>query len=257
MSKKISIRICFLAVGLALASGVLFAQSSSQAQPARQAQPAATPTSSMHSVDLDAVPERDLGKASMQAGEGHPIGEEAEENAQFKYSSTVKAVATKTGLSKEAVYWTFLVINFLILAAGLVWMVRKALPNGFAPRAAEIQKGIEEARKASAEASARLGEIESRLAKLDVEIAAIRTTAEADFSVEELRIKAAAEQDAKNVIASAEQEIATAARTAQRELKSFVADLAVALAEKKIKVDDVTDEALVLGFAAQLGKDGQ
>ena len=70
-------------------------------------------------------------------------------------------------------------------------------------------------------------EIEGRLAKLDTEIAAIRTAAEADFSVEEQRIKAAAEQDAKNVIAAAEQEIAAAARTAQRELKSFVADLAV------------------------------
>ena len=46
-------------------------------------------------------------------------------------------------------------------------------------------------------------------------------------AVEEQRIKAAAEQDAKNVIAAAEQEIAAAARIAQRELKSFVADLAV------------------------------
>ena len=71
------------------------------------------------------------------------------------------------------------------------------------------------------------------------------------------RIKAAAEQDAKNVIAAAEQEIAAASRTAQRELKSFVADLAVDLAEKKIKVDQRADEALLRSFAAQLGKDGQ
>ena len=99
--------------------------------------------------------------------------------------------------------------------------------------------------------------LRDRLAKLDAEIAAIRTAAEADFSVEEQRIKAAAEQDAKNVIAAAEQEIAAAARTAQRELKSFVADLAVDLAEKKIKVDDATDQALVRAFASQLGKDGQ
>lgn len=243
-----NIRICLLAVGLALASGALFAQSKSE--------PIAAATSAQP-TDLDRLPERDLGKASMTAGEGRPVAEEEEENAQFKYSSTVKAVASKTGLSKQAVYWTFLIINFSILAAALVWGAKKMLPDGFAPRAAEIKKGIEDARKASAEASARLGEIENRLAKLDAEIAEIRTAAEADFSVEELRIKAAAEQDAKNVIASAEQEIAAAARTAQRELKSFVADLAVSLAEKKIKVDDATDQALVRGFAAQLGKDGQ
>jgi F-type H+-transporting ATPase subunit b len=253
MSKKI--RISVLTVGLLLASGmlasgVLFAQASSQAQPA-------VATSTTRSADLDRVPERDLGKASMQAGEGHPPAEEEEENVQFKYSSTVRFVAAKTGLTKEAVYWIFLIINFVILAAGLAWIVRKVLPNGFAPRTAEIQKGIEDARKASADASARLSEIENRLAKLDTEIAEIRTAAEADFSVEEQRIKAAAEQDAKNVIASAEQEIEAATRTAQRDLKAFVADLAVGLAEKKIKVDEVTDQALVRSFAAQLGKDDQ
>ena len=166
-------------------------------------------------------------------------------------------MAKKSGLSKEAVYWIFFVINFAILAAGGVWVVRKALPNGFAPRTAEIQKGIEEARRASAEAGARLSEIEGRLSRLDAEIAGIRSAAEADFSAEEQRIKADAERDAQQVIASAEQEIAAAARTAQRDLKAFVAGLAVDLAEKKIKVDDATDQALVRGFAAQLGKDGQ
>jgi F-type H+-transporting ATPase subunit b len=249
MSKKI--RICIFAAGFALTSGMLFAQT--------QSQPIQSPAtvSSTHTADLDRVPERDLGKASMQAGEGHPPADEEEENIQFKYSPVVKGVAAKTGLSKEAVYWIFLIINFAILAAALAWIVKKMMPNGFAPRTAEIQKGIEEARKASAEASARLSEIESRLAKLDTEIAEIRTAAEADFSIEEERIKIAAEQDARNVIAAAEQEIAAAARTAQRDLKSFVADLAVGLAEAKINVDDATDRSLVRSFAMQLGKDGQ
>jgi F-type H+-transporting ATPase subunit b len=244
------VRRCILAAALLLASGAVFSQSSPQSQP-----PAAT--SSAPPADLDRQPETVLGKASMQAGEGHPPAQEEEdETAQFKYSSAVRAVAAKTGLSKEAVYWIFLLINFAIFAAFLVWAARKVLPTGFAPRSAEIQKGIAEARKASAEASARLGEIEGRLARLDTEIAAIRTAAEADFSIEEQRIKAAAEQDASLVVASAEQEIAAAARSAQRELKSFVADLAVGLAEKKIKVDEATDQALVKGFASQLGKDG-
>jgi F-type H+-transporting ATPase subunit b len=247
MSKKL--RICILVAGLALAFGVLSAQSTPLAQsPATvsSAQPA-----------NEKAPERGVSKASKQAGDGRAPAEDEEENIQFKYSPIVRKVAIATGLSKEAVYWIFLVINFAILAAALVWVAKKVLPNGFAPRTAEIQKGIEEARKASAEASARLAEIEGRLAKLDAEIAEVRTAAEADFGLEEVRIKAAAEQDAKNVIAAAEQEIAAAGRTAQRELKSFVAGLAVDLAEKKIKVDDATDQALVCGFAAQLGKDDQ
>jgi F-type H+-transporting ATPase subunit b len=243
------IRMSVFALGLMMASGALFSQASPPAQPLASTSAASSSTSPQKS------PERKVDQA--QAGENHPVenADDEEENSQFKYTLVVKAVAAKMGLSKEAVYWIFLIINFAILAAFLAGVVKKALPNGFAPRTAEIQKGIEDARKASAEASARLAEIEGRLAKLDTEIAEIRKAAEADFSVEEERIKAAAEQDAKNVIAAAEQEISAAARSAQRELKSFVADLAVELAEKKIKVDDATDQALVRGFAAQLGKD--
>ncbi len=257
MSKHI--RISLLAIGLLFASGLLFSQtSSSQSEPPASvtAQPVVAAQSA---VTVNKEAERDLRKASLQAGEGRAPEneEEAEENAQFKYSGGVKWVASKTGLSKELVYWGFLVINFLILFSVGAVLVRKALPNGFAPRNAEIQKGIEEARKASAEANARLKEIEDRLSRLDAEVATIRTAAETDFSVEEQRIKAAAEQDAKNVIAAAEQEINAASRVAQRELKSFVADLAVGLAEKKIKIDDATDQALVRAFASKVGKDGQ
>ena len=244
------IRICILAAGLLLFSGILFAQSSAN-----------TPSPAV----VSSAPPAEAGNAAQ--GEHHaryaspgdkPVeNADEEENSQFKYSSTVRGIAKKTGLSKEAVYWIFFVINFAILAAGGVWLVRKAMPHGFAPRTAEIQKGIEEARKSSAEAGARLSEIEGRLSRLDADITGVRAAAEADFSVEEQRIKADAEQDAKNVIAAAEQEIAAAARTAQRDLKAFVAGLAVDLAEKKIKVDDATDQALVRGFAAQLGKDGQ
>ncbi len=248
MSKQI--RICLLATGLLLASGSLFSQSQSSAP--------ATPKATVVG-QLNKEAERDLRNASVRAGEGRAPDntEEAEENSQFKYSAGVRFVASKTGLSKEAVYWCFLVINFVILFGIGVWITRKVLPNGFAPRTAEIQKGIEEARKASAEANARLSEIENRLSKLDADISTIRATAEADFSVEEQRIKAAAEQDAKNVIAAAEQEINAATRIAQRELKAFVADLAVGMAEKKIKIDDATDQALVRTFALQVGKDGQ
>ncbi len=246
MSK--STRICFLAVCFLFSTGVLFAQSSS---------PSPATVSSAPAESANTVQGEHHSKYASPGDKPVENIDEAEDNAQFKYSPTVRAVAKKAGLSKEAVYWIFFVINFAILAAGAVWVVRKAMPNGFAPRTAEIQKGIEEARRASAEAGARLSEIEGRLAKLDTEIAEIRSAAEGDFGAEEQRIKADAEHDAQQVIAAAEQEIAAAARTVQRDLKAFVAGLAVDLAEKKIRVDDATDHALVSGFAAQLGKDGQ
>jgi F-type H+-transporting ATPase subunit b len=249
-------RIYFFATGLLLASGLVFAQSTPQSQPSSSSVLLAQAPSI---EKLDQRTEEDLRKASLRAGRGHGSEdtEEAEENAQFKYAAVVRWVAAKTGLSKEVAYWLFMIINFVILAGFVRWVIKKMLPDGFVSRNAEIQKGIAEARRASAEANARLKEIEGRLAKLDAEISEIRTAAEGDFSHEEQRIKEAAEQDAKNVIIAAEQEIAAATRLAQRELKSFVADLAVGLAEKKIKVDEATDKALVRSFASQIGKDGQ
>jgi F-type H+-transporting ATPase subunit b len=245
MSK--SIRVCFLAVCFLFSAGVLLAQSSSPAPATVSSAPAET-GSAVHG-------EHHIQYAS--AGDKPVENADEEDNSQFKYSPTVRALAQKLGISKQAMYWIFFVINFAILVAGGVWLVRKVLPHGFAPRTAEIQKGIAEARRASAEASARLGEIEGRLSRLDAEIAGIRSAAEHDFGAEEQRIKADAERDAKQVIAAAQQEIAAAARTVQRDLKAFVAGLAVDLAEKKIHVDDAADHALVRGFADQLGKDGQ
>ena len=55
----------------------------------------------------------------------------------------------------------------------------------------------------------------------------------------------------------AEQEIASAAGSARRELRNYAAELAVSLAEKKIKVDSATDRELVRDFVGQLGRNGK
>ena len=111
---------------------------------------------------------------------------------------------------------------------------------------------MQEARKASEEANRRLGDIETRLSRLDSEIVGMRATAENDAVAEEARIKAAAAEDARKIVESAEQEIAAAAKLARRELTNFAANLAVSLAAKQIKVDAATDQALVRGFAQEL-----
>jgi F-type H+-transporting ATPase subunit b len=274
------VRILLLVASLLLGASALFSQSAAPAADGQTAAHAATASQAAPVVvkDAEAAAKAAAEKAKQAAAEAKGVAEgaervegqalrstagdqpvensEEEENSQFKYSPIVLGIAHKTGLSKQTVYWSFLVANFAILVGGAVWVIRKIMPQGFAPRKAEIRKALDEARRASAEAGARLGEIESRLRRLDAEIAEIRAAAEADFSHEEQRIKDDADRDAKVVVAAAEQEIAAAARSAQRELKAFAAGLAVDLAEKKIKVDSATDEALVRGFAARLGKDG-
>jgi F0F1-type ATP synthase membrane subunit b/b' len=80
----------------------------------------------------------------------------------------------------------------------------------------------------------------------------MRASAEKDAVAEEERIRDAAAEDARKIVASAEQEIAAAAKLARRELTAYAADLAVALARKQIQVDAATDQALVRSFAQHI-----
>jgi F-type H+-transporting ATPase subunit b len=188
-------------------------------------------------------------------------GEEADENQQFKESPSVKWFAAHTGLSTQAAYWLLVCINFAIIAGFIVWAWKKNVPAMFRTRTETIRKNLDEARRASEEANRRLGDIESRLAKLDTEIAEMRKSAESEAAAEEERIKVAAEEDRRKVIATAEQEIEAAANTARRELKAYAASLAVSIAEKKILIDANTDRSLVRTFVRELshngGKDGR
>jgi F-type H+-transporting ATPase subunit b len=244
---KRTLRNAIIVITLMFAFGA-FAQEHEAAKPQE-------PTQGEHATNPNQTTDRELSKASEKAV--GPEAEEEEEYVQLKQSASVRWIAKALGTTPKTAYWLLFITNFVILFGAIVFFARKSVPLMLKTRTAEIQKGIEDARKASAEATARLGEIESRLAKLDGEISSLKNAAEADFSVEEARIKQQAEEDARHVVESAQQEIAAATRTAQRDLKTFASELAVSLAEKKIKVDPQTDEALVRGFVAQLGKDGQ
>ncbi len=191
-----------------------------------------------------------------QAAAGEHKQAEEEENAEFKESPSVQALARWFSLKPKTMYHVLLVLNFLIIAGLIYWVARARVPEAFRARTRDIQKNLEESRRAGEEANRRLAEIEDRLARLNTEIEALRAAAEADARTEEERIRAQAEADKRKIVEGAEQEIEAAASAARRGLKAFTADLAVALAEKKIKVDPDTDKALVRNFAGQI-KEGK
>jgi F-type H+-transporting ATPase subunit b len=182
---------------------------------------------------------------------------EKEEHAEFKQSAAVRYLAKMTGLSTAGAYWVSVVTNFAIVAGLIVWFSRKKLPGAFRARTASIQRAMEEARRASEDANRRLGEIESRLSRLDSEIGEMRAAADKEAAREEERIQAATVEDMRKVVASAEQEIAAAAKSARRELTAYAADLAVSLAKKQIHVDAATDQQLLRGFARRLSAEVQ
>ncbi|HYG98763.1 MAG TPA: ATP synthase F0 subunit B [Terriglobales bacterium] len=191
------------------------------------------------------------------AGGGH------EGHKEFKESPSVKLISRITGLSLKSAYWVSIVLNFAILALLIFLISKSKLPAMFRTRTGEIQRGIAEARKASEDANRRLAAIEVRLSKLDGDVAEMRAAAEKEAAVEEQRILQAAEDDRNKIVQAAEAEIAAAAKMARRDLKAYTAELAIALAEKRIYVDAQTDRALVRNFVDQLkepevmGKDGK
>jgi F-type H+-transporting ATPase subunit b len=180
-------------------------------------------------------------------------GEEKDDKAEFKQSPSVRFIARVTGLSTGNAYLLSVLLNFAVIAGLIFWVSRKYLPGAFSARTAAIQKAMQEAQKASDEARRRLAEIESRLMRLDVEIGMMRDAAEKEAGAEEARIQAAAQEDARRMVESAQQEIASATKTARRELTAYAADLAVGLAQRQLHVDAATDQALVRKFAGELG----
>jgi F-type H+-transporting ATPase subunit b len=231
----------------------LFLVPAAAAQPSDSSQPADPSTSSRPDEPQFRKAEkyerlhlgRQLAEKSRQAA-----GED--ETAKFKQSPSVRLVAKLTGLSLQHAYWLSIVLNFAVIAGALVWAGKKYLPGFFRLRGAQIQRGIEEARQASQDANRRLADIEARLSHLDAEIAQLRATAEKEAAAEEARIRAAAEEDARKIVQSTEQEIAAAAKAARRELAAYAASLAVSLAAQRIQIDRPTDQSLVRDFTGQL-----
>jgi F-type H+-transporting ATPase subunit b len=180
---------------------------------------------------------------------------EVDENDAYRHSASVVKLGGMMGLDREGSAKAFEWVNFLLLAAGLGWVAMKMLPKAIRDRNSAIQKHLVDARTATEEASTRLNSVEERLAKLDGQIAAMRTQAEQDSARDEVRIKASVEDEKKKILAAAEQEITSATANAQKSLQQYAAELAIEQAARKLVVSAETDRLLVQSFAERLAGD--
>jgi len=150
----------------------------------------------------------------------------------------------------EALEW----INFLLLAAVLVYLLRKPLARFFAERLDTIQEGLEEGRQAVAASEAKLAEVEKKLRDLEREIADFHARSEVEMKAERERLQQAAEREAQRVMDFAQAQIEAALRAAQLELKRYAAGQAVELAESVVRrrLDDPLRHKLVNQFVSEL-----
>ena len=102
-------------------------------------------------------------------------------------------------------------------------------------RAQGISDGLTNAREAKQTALLRSAEIQSRLAQLDQDIRQIQTLAAREAEQERSRILESARQEAQKILDMASREIERLKKSARLELKAYVAELAVQLAEERLR----------------------
>jgi F-type H+-transporting ATPase subunit b len=146
------------------------------------------------------------------------------------------------------------IANFAILAGVLYWFGRKPFADHLAARGAQIRKDLVDAAEMRTTATARLGEIEARLAALPAELDALRRRGSEELESERARIRATAEAERDRLVEQARREIASQTRQARAHLREHAATLAVGVAEARLKATLTPAEqaGLVDQYAAQM-----
>ena len=188
-------------------------------------------------------------KTTQPAAEEQETGEDV-----YRHSTSVKLLARWLHLDKEVTARLFEYLNFALLAGAILFALLKYLPKTFRAQREDIQHRLVEARTATEQANERLAAIEQRLSRLDEEVAAISKQAEKDSVEDEARIKASIETERQRIMEAVSRDIAAASGAAQRDLKRFVAGLAVDRAAHKIALSEDDDRALVQEFTKSLGQ---
>jgi F-type H+-transporting ATPase subunit b len=148
--------------------------------------------------------------------------------------------------------------NFAILALGLGYLMAKSLPAFFNARTASIQKGIAEAQQVKRVAEQRAAATDARVSALGAVIEKFRTEASAQMQREGERIQQETERQIAKLKEQAAQEIESAGKVARRELKTYAAQLALELAEQRIRgrLDPTTEAGLIDRFVGDLKRQG-
>lgn len=180
--------------------------------------------------------DHEAGKKEVVAEHPAEHGKEAEESFAEKHELELK--------------W----INFLLLAGLLGYLIGKNAGPFFASRSAGIRKDMDDSLRQRQEADATVADVTRRLGNLEKEIAGLRAQSENEAKAETTRMAQQTAAEIAKIQAHAEQEIAIAGKAARMSLKKYSAELAMGLAEQKVRdrMTPATEDALVQGFVRNL-----
>ena len=185
-----------------------------------------------------------------------PASEQDEENI-YRHAPIVRWFARTLHMETETTARLFEYFNFAVIVLALGIPLARIVPRLLHARSRTLQDNLLSARKMTEEARTRLSAVEARLARLDEEIAQIRTQAEEESRGDEARIKASIGEESARIVAAAEQELVAAAAQARRGLRTFAADLAIEHASRQLVLTPETDQALIDEFVRDAARRGQ
>lgn len=125
--------------------------------------------------------------------------------------------------------------NFLLLAGLLGYLIKKHGGPFLTARSEQIRQNLEAGEKAKKEAEALAAGVQAKIANLDREIAQLRESAKADLDREAQRLRHDAETEMSRIEKHTEAEIVSLGKNARMELRQYAAELALDLAETKVR----------------------
>jgi len=145
--------------------------------------------------------------------------------------------------------------NLLLFVAIVTYILRRPLSEALRERREGIRRELMRAQEERNAALGKLAEVESRLAKLDADVEAIRVQAKREADEERLRIERSAEEDSRKLREQARREIENASKLARHELRRYASEQSIRIAEdvvrRNINADD--DTRLVSDYVKDLG----
>jgi F-type H+-transporting ATPase subunit b len=125
-------------------------------------------------------------------------------------------------------------VNFVILAGGLVYLLRSPLMGFLEQRGVSVRSELKKAADLKTDAAAQIAQIDDKMKALPAEIDAMKRRGAEEIKAEEARIHALAEAERRRLLDQAKREIQTQLRVAERDLKKRAGELAVDVATERV-----------------------
>jgi len=147
-------------------------------------------------------------------------------------------------------------LNFLIVFGGIGYLIAKHGGAFFRGNAKEIAASIVEATAAKTEAERELRVVETKIARLDQDVAELREEARRNWTAESERLYASGVAEIEKINLAARAELAASERAAQQQVREIAASMAVERAAALVssKMNAEIRARMFQSFLSELGK---